>query len=213
MSHTLHRRGPRESFDGEFIFLSMTAKGINEVGSNKAIQEFLSIINKYDLANMGDMKTGNKYIVDRNEIIDNVKDTSIVQGVFTDLEQAKAALRELKQADLGVSIVITGIVDDVHELCLGAGINRHTVEHSLGIHGQLSKLPEDSLLEITTMCGHGMVSHRLVRKVLIDIKNGELTPEQAAEILVTPCVCGIFNPRRAAKLLAQLAELWLCDQE
>ena len=213
MSHTLHRRGPRETFDGEYIFLCMTAKGINEVGSNKAIQEFLTIINKYDLANTGDMKTGNKFIVDRNEIIGKIQDTSIVQGVFTDKEQAKAALKELKEADLGVSIVVTGIVDDVHKLCQSVGLKRHTVEYSLGIHGQTSKLPEDDLLEVTTMCGHGMVPHRLVRKFLVDIKNGEITPEQAGEKLATPCVCGIFNPRRAAMLLTRLAELWICDQE
>jgi len=191
----------------------MTAKGFNEKNSKGALQEFLRIVSKYDLVNMGDMKTGNMYSVDRDKIINNVQDTSIVHGVFADKEQAKAAIKELREADLGVSVNVTGIVNNVHEICLEAGINRHTVEYSVGIHGQLSKLPEGDLLEITTMCGHGMVSQRLVRKILVDIKKGGLSPEEAGVKLATPCVCGIFNPHRAAKLLTQLAELWLCDQE
>ena len=213
MSHTVHRRGPSESFDNDYIVFCMTAKGFNEAGSKGALQEFLRILNKYELVNMGDMKTGNMFIVSRDEIINNVQDTSIVHGVFADKEQAKAAIRELREADLGVSVNISGIVDNVHDMCLDSGVKRHTVEYSVGIHGRLSRLPEDDLLEITTMCGHGMVSHRLVRKMLADMKRGALTPEQAGELLATPCVCGVFNPRRAAKLLTELAELWLCDQE
>ena len=213
MSHTVHRRGPRESFDGDYIVFCMTARGFNQEGSKYALQDFLRILNKYDLVNMGDMRTGNMRTVSREEIIAKVQDGSIVHGVFADKEQAKAAIKELREADLGVCVNISGVIDDVHEMCLDAGVKRHTVEYSVGINGKLSKLPEDDLLEITTMCGHGMVSHTLVRKVLMDIKRGEISPEQAGALLATPCVCGIFNPRRAAMLLAQLAELWLCDQE
>jgi hypothetical protein len=38
-----------------------------------------------------------------------------------------------------------------------------------------------------------------------DIRAGRRTPEAAAEELAKPCMCGIFNPKRAARLLAALA--------
>ena len=56
------------------------------------------------------------------------------------------------------------------------------------------------------MCGHGMVSVNLIKKAVEKVKNGKLTSEKAAENLFKPCMCGIFNPHRAAKLLERLAE-------
>lgn len=212
MSHTLHRKGSIDSFKNDYVVFSMTAKGFNEKNSKGALKEFLKILNKYNIANTGDMRTGGKYLVDPETIIENVQDTSIVHAVFTDREEVKAALKELREADLGVSITVTGIVDDVHDLCKEAGIDRHTVEYSVGIRGKLSRLPEEELLEITTMCGHGMVSQHFVRQMLIDIKRQRITPEKAGQYLATPCVCGVFNPQRAARLLRELAEIWCYDE-
>jgi uncharacterized protein YfcZ (UPF0381/DUF406 family) len=161
---------------------------------------------------MGDMKTGGRVLVDQEQIINNVQDTSIVHAVFTDREQLQRAVKELKEAELGVSIIVSGIVEHVEEICKEAQIERHTVEYSVGIRGKLSKLPEDELLEITTMCGHGMVSQNLARQMLLDIKRGKRTPQEAAECLATPCVCGVFNPVRAQRLLEELAQVWCYDE-
>lgn len=213
MSHTLHRRGTEQSLGKDFVVFAMTAKGFNEKNSAPALKEFLRILSKYDLANMGDMKTGGEHLVPRERIIESVQDTSIVHGVFTDREQVRQALREIRDADLGVSVNVSGIVEDVHEILEESGVKRHTVEYSVGISGNLSRLPEAELLEITTMCGHGMVSQSLVRSMLLDIKKGVLSPREAGVRLATPCVCGVFNPRRAEQLLAELVELWCFDEE
>ncbi len=212
MSHTLHRRGTEENLSRDFMIFSMTAKGFNEVGSKGALQEFLRILNKYPSVNMGDMKTGNQFIVSREEIIDSVADTSIVHAVYRDAKVVTQVLKELKEADLGVSVIVSGIVQKVHEACQEAGIERHTVEHSVGIRGKLTRLPEDEILEITTMCGHGMVSQHFARQILLDIKKGKRSTKEAGEILATPCVCGVFNPERAQELLEELLELWCFDE-
>lgn len=212
MSHTLHRQGTLENLSEDFVVFAMTAKGFNEVGSNVALREFLKIVQKYDIANTGDMKTGNEYIVDRQTILNNAADSSIVSGVFKDREQVKQVLKELKAADLGVSVTVSGIVEHVHEACREAGIERHTVEFSVGIRGKLSRLPEHEVMEITTMCGHGMVSQHLVREVLLDIKRGRKSNREGAQLLATPCVCGAFNPDRAQHLLKELLELWCFDE-
>lgn len=212
MSHTLHRRGSMESLAQDYVLFAMSAKGFNSENSRFALQEFLRIVDKHNWVNMGDMKTGGYYLVGKDAILNGVQDTSIVHGVFTSKADLKAAVRELKAADLGVSITISGILENVDGILREEGIDRHTVEVSLGIRGRTDKLPEEELLEVTTMCGHGMVSQTFVKQMLIDIKRGRRTPEEAANYLATPCVCGVFNPRRAQMLLEELVDVWCLDE-
>ena len=212
MTHTLHRRGSHESLKGDYVIFAMTATGFNKKNSRHALKEFEEIVTKYRWSNIGDMKTGGHYLVGQDKIMDNIVDTSIVHAVIASKEDLLACVRELREADLGVSVNITGIVEDVEEICNECGITRHTVEVSLGIRGRLDRLPEEDLLQVTTMCGHGMVSQSFVRQMLIDIKKGRRTAEEAGNYLATPCVCGVFNPRRAQMILEELLDVWCCDE-
>jgi len=82
----------------------------------------------------------------------------------------------------------------------------HTVEHSLGVWGKRELLPKKEVLEVSTMCGHGMVAFGLIEEAVADVKAGRSSPEKAARRLAEPCVCGIFNPVRAAELLRKMAD-------
>ncbi|MGZ3513587.1 MAG: hypothetical protein ACXWMV_05785, partial [Syntrophales bacterium] len=62
-------------------------------------------------------------------------------------------------------------------------------------------LPEREILEFNTMCGHGMVSFNLIRKMIEYVKLRRLTPKKAANIMAKCCECGVFNPLRAEILL------------
>ena len=212
MSHTLHRRGTPENLERDYIVFSMSAKGFNSENSRYALREFLEIVDKHGWVNMGDMKTGGYYLVGRDAILEGVQDTSIVHGVFETKEGMAAAVKELKEADLGVSVIISGMLQNVRDAVLENGLDPHTVEVSLGIRGKTNRLPEDDLLEVTTMCGHGMVSQTFVREMLMDIKKGRRTTEEAGDYLATPCVCGVFNPRRARMLLEELLDVWCLDE-
>jgi hypothetical protein len=64
-------------------------------------------------------------------------------------------------------------------------------------------LPNSQVLEISTMCGHGMVSHNLVEKMIAYVKENERTPEEAARYLACFCPCGAYNPARAKRLLEE----------
>jgi len=46
-----------------------------------------------------------------------------------------------------------------------------------------------------------MVSRHLFNYLLGQVKSGKATPEEAAEEVAKQCVCGIFNPKRAAELI------------
>ncbi|EAX48339.1 conserved hypothetical protein [Thermosinus carboxydivorans Nor1] len=208
MSHTLHRRGTTDSLKNDYVIFAMSAKGINEAGSHVKLQRFLEIIRQFNPVNLGDMKTGNSFITSPETIIGNTKDTSIVHGVFDNREALIKALKAVKEADLGVSVIISGLLDDVHECCRQAGVDRHTCETSLGIWGKTERLPDEDILRFTTMCGHGMVAFSLVKKMIEDIKAGRRTVREAAEELAKPCQCGVFNPSRAAAMLEEILCLW-----
>jgi len=211
MTHTLHRRGDRDSLSQEYILLTMSAKRLNEEGSADRMREFLGILLRHHPVNYGDVVTGNGHVKSQEEILQNIQSTSVVHGVFTDERAVVDVLQELKAADLGMSVVITGIHDGTETVCQKSGLAKHTVEHSLGIFGQLKRLPADEILQLTTMCGHAMVPANLVEKVIVEIKRGKKTVKEAALELTRPCHCGIYNPVRAESLLRRLVPLVTLD--
>ena len=211
MTHTLHRRGDRESLGQDYIVFTMSAKGCNEEGSAERMQEFLKILLRHRPVNYGDMVTGNCHVKSRDEILGNIQSTSIVHGVFTDEAEVVEILKELKAADLGISVVVTGVHEATEKGCQQSGIAKHTVENSLGIFGQYAKLPADEILQLTTMCGHGMVPANLVERVLVQVKRGKKSVREGALELTRPCHCGIYNPVRAERLLRRLLPLVTLD--
>lgn len=204
MTHMLHRRGTAENLSEDFPVLCMAAQGINDAGSESKLQEFLRIAMRYNPKNIGEMKFGNMYSHKTEDIIANA--SGIVHAVFDNTKAVTEFLRELKEADLGLSVVVSGILDTVNKCCLEAGLQRHTVEFSLGIWGKTEKLPSDDILEITTMCGHGLIAANLVKSLVEEIKNEIKSPDDAARELAFHCCCGIFNPVRGTKLLKAMAE-------
>ncbi len=114
-----------------------------------------------------------------------------------------AFVRELKAANLGVSINISAPMDAARQCCEQAGIIRHSVEYSLGFQGQMDRLPERRVLDIALMCGHGMVSFSLVRKMIDWVKEGRRSPNEAVCTMARFCVCGVFNISKAERLLEE----------
>lgn len=206
MTHTLHRAGDLDSLRGDFVVFTMSAKTVNAAGSAVKMKEFLKIVEKHNPVNFGDMKTGNIFNTERDVIFDSIRDTSIVHSVFTDRETVSKVIAELKAADLGTSVVISGLVDETDAVCKENDLAMHTVEYSGGIHGRTDKLPMLPVLEVTTMCGHGMVASNLVAHLAGRVKKGKMTLEEAGRELAKPCQCGVFNPERAAELVKKIVD-------
>jgi hypothetical protein len=123
-----------------------------------------------------------------------------VAAVFDDPGNVVAFIKELKAADIGLSINISAALDKAQECARLAGLERHSVEYSLGFFGQTDRMADRHTLELSTMCGHGMVSFNLVRKLVEWVKQGRRTPKQASATLARFCSCGVFNPSRACRL-------------
>jgi hypothetical protein len=179
----------------------MAAKGINDRGASEKLRKALELALEFDPVNFGDMRTGNRFDRGIDLILENIKDTSIVHAVFDTKDKLEGYLRVLKDADLGMSTVVSGNFKETLEVVERLGLCAHTALMSLGVFGRLDLLPPEEILEITTMCGHHMVPSMLVKKVIEDVRCGKITAEMAGEKLARQCICGIFNPKRAARLI------------
>lgn len=202
MTHTLHRRGSAESLSGDYVMMMIQAVGHNEEGHIPKVQEFLRIALRHNPVNIGSVSGGGMKETPEKVIANAAK---IGHAVFTNQEDVTAVLKELKEADLGLSVVVSGIYEKVDACIEKAGLKHHTGNFSLGVWGKTEKLPSNDLLEVTTMCGHAMIAPNLVKEMVKEIKAGTKTPEKAARLLAPNCDCGVFNIKRAADLMKAMA--------
>lgn len=212
MTHTLHRFGTPANLQDDYVVFAMSAKRINEEGSAAKLRRFLEMALAYGPINAGDMKSGNLHTIGAQAILQGIQDTSIVHAVFTEEEKVAALLRDLRETGLGVSVIVSGLMEGVKRCAQASGNRCHTVEYSLGIWGQTDRLLGSRVLQITTMCGHGMVAAAQVERLAIEVRRERMTPEEAALELACSCVCGVFNQQRAARLIHALAQAEEKDQ-
>ena len=216
MTNTLHRYGSGESFKDDYIVFAISARGINDTGAVEKQQRFLEIARKYNPVNMGDASHGAVYHPSKNlnplvhwrrnlapdfdTVVRGISCPTTVAAVFDNPDSVVGFVKELKDADIGLSINISGALDKVQECARRAGLERHSVEYSLGFFGQTDRMADSRTLELSTMCGHGMLSFSFVSKLMEWVKQGRRTPEQASTTLARFCSCGVFNTTRACRL-------------
>jgi len=207
MTNTLHRQGTHDSLSRDYVIFFHTAMGINRKGSGPKMQRFLRLALEEGAINIGVNKVNLFTAGDIEKAIAAVTDESHATATFSDFEGIRRLVRKLKQEDHGLSLVISGLTDEVDAMLRAEGIVRHSIEHSLGILGQTERLPTVQILELTSMCGHGCVSHNHARKMIDWTKLGKLTPKKAAAHLARPCSCGAFNVDRAEELLKKAIDM------
>ena len=138
-------------------------------------------------------------------LLEGIDAPTVVAVAYDKQKAVTALLSDLKDADLGLSVNVAGLTDIGEACCRQAGITRHSVEYSLSFRGELHLLLDRQVLEIATMCGHGMVSFGLVQKMVQHVKEGRQRPQRAARFMAKFCTCGVFNPVRAERLLRKAA--------
>jgi hypothetical protein len=218
VTHTLHRYGDSGSFRDDYILLAIPSKGKNDEGAVEKLRTFLRICAAHKPANMGNgdfaayrpsqglgpSAHGERDLAQEYEsVIAGINKPTAVAAVFDSKEKAEAALGDVVKADLGLSVNLSTSVDGARQCCRDTGIKRHSVEYSLGFWDRHNHLPNSQVLELSTMCGHGMVSFNLAKKMLEMVREGRRTPDQAVVTLARFCPCGIYNPVRAKRLLEE----------
>ena len=202
MSHSLHRRGSLESLKNDFILLVTAASGINNEDAREKMLKVIDLMWEVGPANTGSNETGTILSgVSLDEIKAGFTKVPRVRCCFDDREKVATIIRRLVEMDLGLSVTISGLRDDIVAMCREINVQPHSVNFSLDIWGKTEELPEEEILEFITMCGHGLISRELVVDTIKKVRQNKLTPEQGAVRIGSPCVCGLFNPSRAIQAL------------
>lgn len=206
MTHTLHREGRPESLEEDFLLLITPAVGRNDSGAGEKLKRLIDIVFESGPVNYGCYERGRNIFsgITVDEVKDSTGDRSRIRCVFSDKETFKNVVKSVVKQDLGLSVTVSGLMTVVKEIAEELQLKPHSANISLGIHGNRKLLPRDDIREITTMCGHGMIAPNLVKNMVAKVKRGRLTPHEAAIELAKPCVCGVFNTKRAADLLERM---------
>ena len=219
MTHTLHRFGNAESFKDDFIVIAIPSKGYNDKDSIPKLKKFLTICSKHNPLNMGNgsfsalspendlnpsVHWKRKSIYNWERVIEGIGRSGLVSAVFSTKEDAEACLKDVVKADLGLSVNLSGSMESSKTIATDCEIKRHSIEYSLGFNDPHENLPDSQVLALSTMCGHGMISFNLAKKMIEMVREGRRSPEDAANTLARFCSCGIFNPERARRILEEV---------
>ncbi len=222
MTNTLHRFGDAASFHDDYVVFAIASRGKNDEDCVPKLRRFLEMALPFRPVNLGDARHGGALRpckdltplshwnrdrqFDFHTVIYGLDTPTTAAAVFDNLTAAEDFVKAVKAADLGLSINISTSIDGAGECCRAADIPRHSVGYSLGFEGKTEKMPEDRVLMLSTMCGHGMIASSLAKKMVDWVKEGRRTPEEAASYMTRFCSCGVFNPSRAARILREVTE-------
>lgn len=207
MTHTLHRRGSNQALAGDWVIIAMAARQGAPSDAAQRLRKFLRLALSHEPVNWGDMARGGRFQTPVDSLLAEVDARSLLHAVFTDVDRVAAVLADLRRADLRLSVVVSGLLEETASTCRRVGLDpaRGTVQFSLGVWGDHDQIPEGDVLEAVSMCGHGLVAATLVERTAAAVAAGRITASEGARELAGPCTCGVFNPARAAELLARLA--------
>jgi len=220
MTNTLHRFGTPEDLKDDYLVFIMTSKGHNDIEATDKARDFLKAAHKYNPVNMaGDSFYGPMYRPEKKlnpfdlyikgrvenvsveQLVDEMQPPGRALAVFDNKEAVEGFLKELKEMDLGLSVNVASLVEDVREMAPRTGLPPHSMNYALGFRGNLYRLPDEYVLALTTMCGHGLIASNFAKKMIDRVREKRLTPEKAARYLAKFCVCGAFNNSRAEHIL------------
>jgi hypothetical protein len=217
MTNTLHRFGNAESFYDDYIVFAIPSKSNKDPDALPKLHRFLEIAMEYKPVNLGDARHGGALRSSKNlgpwshwkrdmkpnfqAVIKGLTVATTCAAVFDNPVAAEQFVKRIKEENLGMSVNISTSIEGAERCCNFACLDRHSVGYSLGFEGKTEKIPNSQVATLSTMCGHGMISHSLAKKMIDFVKENRRTPEQAATYLSRFCSCGIFNPARAKRVL------------
>jgi hypothetical protein len=203
MTHSMHRLGSVESLSRDYIVFTLGDTFLSKLRSPLR-RRFTGAYQKLEelLLKLGILKILRIFRSFKPKQIESPSGHFLLHSK----EELRDCLKMLKEANTGRSVVVSGVFDDVNSILEELHLCPHTVQFSLGYFGNTKLLPRTEVLELTTMCGHHMVSPRLAEKLVDDVARGKATPKTAAKTMGRLCNCKIFNETRAAKMIEDSAK-------
>jgi len=222
MTNTLHRFGKPQDLKDDYIVFIVAQSGINDIGAVQKTRDFLRVALKYNPVNLAAATPegpvfrpeknlnpfklyirGRKETVSPEQIMEEMELPGRALVVFDKKQALERFLKEVKEMDLGLSVNVSSLVEDVREMSLRTGVQPHSINYALGFRGNLYRLPDQYVLALTTMCGHGLIASNFAKKMIDRVREKRLDPEKAARYMAKFCVCGAFNTSRAVRILCE----------
>ena len=201
MTHSLHRVGPEESLAKDYVILITPAIRVNDKGSGEKLRRSLKILREEGVTNIGDVEHGSILgDLDWDALESYMGDGKRIRASISDEETLTEILRRHREEDVGLSITVSGLIKNVYEISEEAGLKPHTINMALGVWGRTDLLPADEVLQVTTMCGHHMISRYIVEDLFSKVRAGTISSEKASDTIGRLCVCGIFNQERCKEI-------------
>ena len=217
MTNTLHRFGNAESFYDDYIVFAIPSKSNKDPNALPKLHRFLEIAMEYKPVNLGETRHGGALRPSKNlgplahwkrnmkpdfeAVLKGLTVATTCAAVFDNPSAAEQFVKRVKEENFGMSVNISTSIEGAERCCNYACLDRHSVGYSLGFEGKTEKIPNSQVAMLSTMCGHGMISHSLAKKMIDFVKENRRSPEQAVTYLSRFCSCGIFNPARAKRIL------------
>ncbi len=202
MTHSLHRKGKIEELKFDYVVLVTPSVGINHKDSKQKLLKIIDKIFELGPNNIGSYETGTIYSgITSEEIKKCLTEKPRVRCCFDDKEKVKQLLQYIIKEDFGLSVTVSGLLEEIAEMAQDLSVEAHSVNLSLGVFGKTDNLPKSEIVEFVSLCGHGMVPASLVEALIDDVANGRRTPDEAARFMAKPCVCGIFNTTLAVMMI------------
>ena len=222
MTNTLHRFGKPDDLKDDYIVFTLTSKDINDIGAVEKARDFLRVALKYNPVNLAgnsrygpifrpekDLNPfklyarGRKETVSPEQVIEEMRPLGGALVVFDKKQAVEGFLKEIREMDLGLSVNVSSLVEAIREMAPRTGVLPHSINYALGFRGNLYRLPDQYVLALTTMCGHGLIASNFAKKMIDMVRERRLTPEKAARYMAKFCVCGAFNTSRAVRILRE----------
>ncbi len=220
MTNTLHRfQKPDDPKDDHVVF-ALASAGINDDRLLEKTRDFLLAALRYDPVNLasgswyGPMYrpekrlnpfklyvSGRKEYVPPEQVVAEMNVPGLALAVFDKKESLEGFLDDVRQMDLGLCVNVSSLVDDVREMAPRTGVLPHSINYALGFRGNLFRLPDEQVLALTTLCGHGLIASNFAKKMIDGVREKRITPQKAAGYMAKFCVCGAFNTSRAVRIL------------
>lgn len=191
MTNTLHRYGISQSFADDYIVIAIPSRGKNDEDAIPKLKRFLEMAVPFHPVSLGDARHGGALRPCKSlnptvhwkrgslpifeDVIQGLDTPTTVAAVFDNSTSAENFVREVVEADLGLSVNISTSIEQA-ERCCAAVACRHSVGYSLGFEGKTERLPNEDVLTLATMCGHGMVSASFAKKMIDWVKEGRRSP-------------------------------------
>ena len=201
MTHSLHREGSEESLAKDYVILITPAIRINDKGSGEKLKRSLKILREEGVTNIGDVEHGSILgDLDWDSLESYMGDGKRIRAAISDEKTMTNILRRHREENVGLSITVSGLIKNIYKMSEEAGLKPHTINIALGVWGRTDLLPSDEVLQVTTMCGHHMISRYLVEDLFTRVRAGKISSEKAADTIGRLCVCGIFNQERCKEI-------------